>query len=700
MSAEFNLPATPHLKRISRALSILVLFTSTLVLMGWMAHNELLKRLLPDAVAMNPLSAICFLLCTCSIWMQHDEIHHPEKLKYARMLALVAAIIGLIKFISVLTRFNFYLDTVLFHHQLWDPVRNDLNRMAPNTAFCFFLTGVSLMWLDKEVFHGRRPAQYFSILIMFVAILSLYGYVYGVRFLYGVAHYIPMSIITAFNFLFLSIALLFARPEKGTMSIIIGDTSSEVTLLRLAAFIVPLAMGWLKLKGEELGYYKTEFGTALFAIVTYALAMFLLGRRSVLNYRLRMVRKKATDELQKAHDNFFKFFHLSPEIKTISEVETGKFLYVNKAFEYFYEIKAGDVIGKTSIELKLLTPDQRAEIARSIKEKGMGRGVEMQIRNGKGEFKEMFMDIEIIELEDKKYFLTSQLDITPRKKAERELQQSEQLLNSIVNSVGEGLVVVNTKGKYLVVNHFAEQILKQRPAQIELNELASSFGLFYPDTVTPFPSDQTTVARSLKGLETDELELFIRNANIPEGKFLISTGRPIKDKEGNIIAAVSVFRDDTKRRQLQLLLNETDHKLKEVIRSVGEGVVMCDAEGKFILFNKKAEELIGKGALNIPPDQWSATYHIYHPDGSRLFNVGELLLMRALKGEIVENARVMIRNQSAEIERHLLVSARPVKGQHHEIIAAIANFKDISEMKHMEQLLTEIQDKYNQLMKR
>lgn len=260
--------------------------------------------------------------------------------------------------------------------------------------------------------------------------------------------------------------------------------------------------------------------------------------------------------------------------------------------------------------------------------------------------------------------------------------------------------MVNTEGKYLVVNHFAEQILKQRPTQIGLHELSTSFGLFYPDTVTPLPSDQTTVSRSFKGLETDELEMFIRNSNIPEGKFIVSTGRPIRDKEGNIIAAVSVFRDDTKRRQLQFLLNETDHRLKEVMRSVGEGVVMCNMEGKFILFNKKAEEMIGKGALNIPPDQWSSTYHIYHADGSRLFNVDELLLMRALKGEIVESAEVLIRNKEAGVEKHLLVSARPVKGEKNEIIAAIANLKDVSEMKQLEQLLIEIQDKYKQLIER
>lgn len=292
MSTPYSSPAAPYLRIISRILNVIIFIIPLLVLTGWIIHSGRLTRLIPDSVAVNPLTAICFLLCAYSLWLVQDETPDEKNLKRSRWLSVTITIIGAAKLLSVLFGFDIYIDTILFNGQLFDPVRNDLNRMAPNTAICFLLGGLSLLWLDKDIFHDRRPAQYFSIVIMFVAILSLYGYVYGVKFLYGIAHYIPMSVITAFCFLLLSLALLFARPEKGSMAIIIGDTSAEVTLLRLAAFIVPLFMGWLKLKGEQSGYYNTEFGTAMFAIGTYAIALFLLGRRSVVNYRMRLVKKK------------------------------------------------------------------------------------------------------------------------------------------------------------------------------------------------------------------------------------------------------------------------------------------------------------------------------------------------------------------------------------------------------------------------
>jgi hypothetical protein len=179
-------------------------------------------------------------------------------------MSLAVAVIGVSKLVSLFFGFDFYLDALLFPDQIWSPSRDELALMSPNSAGCFLLTGIALYNLDKETSRQRRPAQYLSILVMFIAILSLYGYVYGVKFLYGIYSYKPMALVSGVMFLLLALGMLFSRPEKGTMAIIIGDTSAEVTLLRLAAFLVPLVMGWLKLKGEQRGYFNTEFGTALF----------------------------------------------------------------------------------------------------------------------------------------------------------------------------------------------------------------------------------------------------------------------------------------------------------------------------------------------------------------------------------------------------------------------------------------------------
>jgi PAS domain S-box-containing protein len=294
------------------------------------------------------------------------------------------------------------------------------------------------------------------------------------------------------------------------------------------------------------------------------------------------------------------------------------------------------------------------------------------------------------------YLMGISEDITDRKKMQDTLRENEFLLRAIVDTMVEGVVVCSTTGEFLVYNTKAEEIMGRRSTDSLNRELIRN-EILYPDKITPFPADETSLKRALQGKATDNLEMYIRNQNIPEGVYINATGRPIYDKDGKLIAGVTMFRDISKRKKLESLLKETEQKLKEVIHAVGEGVVMCDTSGKFILFNQKAEEIVGQGAHNISPDEWPAKYQIYLADGSRLLTPDELLLMRALRGEVVENQEVLIDNKSTGVKKFLLASSRPVRDTSGKIVAAIADFKDVTEVKQLESLFNELKGKYNEL---
>ena len=83
--------------------------------------------------------------------------------------------------------------------------------------------------------------------------------------------------------------------------------------------------------------------------------------------------------------------------------------------------------------------------------------------------------------------------------------------------------------------------------------------------------------------------------------------------------------------------------LAAVLESMGEGVVVADAQGRFQLFNPMAEQLLGLGSSEIPPEQWSSHYSIFLPDGITPFPTEELPLMRALRGEAVDNVEIVVR---------------------------------------------------------
>ena len=120
------------------------------------------------------------------------------------------------------------------------------------------------------------------------------------------------------------------------------------------------------------------------------------------------------------------------------------------------------------------------------------------------------------------------------------------LLELIMNSLGEGVIVADKKGKILLFNPMAEKIIGQFTDGASYREWSETHGIYYSDGVTPFPSDQLPLIRAIRGEATDEVEMFMRNPNIPYGVFLRSTGRPLYGKNNELIGGVVVFRDITR----------------------------------------------------------------------------------------------------------------------------------------------------------
>jgi hypothetical protein len=58
---------------------------------------------------------------------------------------------------------------------------------------------------------------------------------------------------------------------------------------------------------------------------------------------------------------------------------------------------------------------------------------------------------------------------------------------------------------------------------------------------TLFPADLLATPRALRG-EESEMTLFVRNEKKPEGVFLLTKGKPLKDVNGTIVGALTTCR--------------------------------------------------------------------------------------------------------------------------------------------------------------
>jgi two-component system, sensor histidine kinase and response regulator len=253
-----------NIERAVRACSIAVATIALLVLVGWQFDSELLKSLLhPARVAMNPLTAVSFLLSAAALWLVLPEAPHRGHAAGAAIGAVVAAAAAVTLAGKSLTALP-ALDRLLFTAKLGD------NVMAPNTAAAFILLGCALLLIDRPVRGRYWPAQAPLLLATAIALVSLAGYLYSAGTFYGVAGHIPMALNTALCFALLCAGILAARPQREPVLTFLAPTGGGFLARRMlpAAMLLPLLIGWLRIRGEQAGLFGFETGVALFALTT------------------------------------------------------------------------------------------------------------------------------------------------------------------------------------------------------------------------------------------------------------------------------------------------------------------------------------------------------------------------------------------------------------------------------------------------
>jgi two-component system cell cycle sensor histidine kinase/response regulator CckA len=177
------------------------------------------------------------------------------------------------------------------------------------------------------------------------------------------------------------------------------------------------------------------------------------------------------------------------------------------------------------------------------------------------------------------------------------MDDEAQRLQGILDSIEQGVAAVDTAGRFVFANRTARAFLGPGwglPAELPPAERARFFGLFRPDGVTPFPADELPLVRAVRGEATDELDMFMRNDWMPEGRRLAVTGRPWRGPSGELLGGVIVIHDVGRRVQAETDLRRANLFLDSIIENVPTMIFVKEAKDlRFERFNRAGEELLG-----------------------------------------------------------------------------------------------------------
>src|SRR6267143_625608 len=174
-------------------------------------------------------------------------------------------------------------------------------------------------------------------------------------------------------------------------------------------------------------------------------------------------------------------------------------------------------------------------------------------------------------------------DITDKKQIEEETKRQKELLQLILGSIADGVVVADSNGKFLLFNAAAEKVLGIGATETTPDKWSDQYGVYLPDTVTPYPPDQLPLVRAMRGENVDGVELFIRNRQVSEGRLLSINGRHLKRADGALQGGVVVFHDMTERKRAEQALRQSEQRYHLLFDSNPHPVWVYDLQTLVIL---------------------------------------------------------------------------------------------------------------------
>ena len=148
--------------------------------------------------------------------------------------------------------------------------------------------------------------------------------------------------------------------------------------------------------------------------------------------------------------------------------------------------------------------------------------------------------------------------------------------------------------------------------------------------------------------------------------------------------------DRVKQRTAQLTeaqkeLRRQTRILQSVLDSMADGVIVSDHNGKFLLWNPAARQIIGIGPEDVVPQEWSEFYGCYEPDGQTLSPPENLPLARAMRGESVTGQELVLRNPHLPEDVWISINARPLKNDRGDLRGGVIVLRDVTAAKKVEE---------------
>ena len=394
-------------------------------------------------------------------------------------------------------------------------------------------------------------------------------------------------------------------------------------------------------------------------------------------------RKQAEDALLESEERFYKAFHASPVVMSISSLEDGIILDANAQFYNLTGWKREEAIGHKSTELRLWSDSVRQGIFTELKQTGFVHNKEIELFTKSGQTIPLLWFGDVVHINNKPCLIGSGYDLSERKQAESALSESHQRMQLLLDSTKDAIYGLDTNEQCT----FANKAFLEMTGYDNLEEL---LGKNIHDLIhhtkedgTPYIKSECKIYEAFQkgvGVTVND-EIFWRK----DGSFfpVEYSSYPIF-KDDAVKGAVVSFTDITERKRAEMTLRENENRLRTIFETSQAGIILVDPKGIITFANRSMADMFGWPLNELIGSSYP---ELVHPD-QRQAGGEKMKQLIAKEIDSVSLERHYIRKDRSDFWGFL--SGRRLEDEKGDLLSLIGIIADISQLKQAEKKLRSV----------
>jgi len=335
-------------------------------------------------------------------------------------------------------------------------------------------------------------------------------------------------------------------------------------------------------------------------------------------------RKKAEEKLRYSRERYQTIFNSAP-IGKIIEDDQGNIIEVNEEMCKMSGYRKEELEGSNIID-KLVLPEYQELAMKNIQKLINGETLEYDIKTPTKKGKMRFYHLKETNIDlpnGEKGILSMHMDITEQKKLEKNLKEKNKLFNGVLESIQDGITVLNPN---LTIEYINSTMEKWYEDKLPLIGQKCYKGYYDQE-------NECNGCPVVESLKSGEMESIIKK--LPDAfdlDFIEIFSYPIWDEdEKSITGVVEFVRDITERKKQQEKIKTQKDRMKYILEGTDAGTWEWNIQTGETKFNETWSEMIGYTLEEISPTTIETWKKFTHPDDLKK---AEKMLEKHFSGEI------------------------------------------------------------------